>query len=109
MLLMFNFVVFYSCVNLLAIIYILTVAYLTRFFSCFSSRCTINILSNILYVVATHEHLTSIYMNNVVWLFMLLSHVSYASPFINVNYDDEGMSFITFVRRSLYPKGNNAS
>jgi hypothetical protein len=30
-------------------------------------------------------------------------------PFINVNYDDEGMSFMTFVRRSLYPKGNNAS
>jgi hypothetical protein len=23
--------------------------------------------------------------------------------------DDEGMSFMTFVRRSLYPKGNNAS
>jgi amino acid permease len=22
--------------------------------------------------------------------------------------DDEGMSFMTFVRRSLYPKGNNA-
>jgi hypothetical protein len=22
---------------------------------------------------------------------------------------DEGMSFITFVRKSLYPKGNNAS
>jgi hypothetical protein len=24
-------------------------------------------------------------------------------------YDDEGTSFMTFVRRSLYPKGNNAS
>jgi hypothetical protein len=36
---------------------------------------------------------------------MLFSHVSYASPFINVNRDDEGMSFMTFVRRSLYPKG----
>ena len=23
--------------------------------------------------------------------------------------NDEGMSFMTFVRRSLYPKGNNAS
>ena len=32
-----------------------------------------------------------------------------ASPFINVNCDHEGMSFMTFVRRSLYPKGNNAS
>jgi hypothetical protein len=39
----------------------------------------------------------------------VISHVSYASSFINVNYDDEGMSFMTFVRRSLYPKGNNAS
>jgi hypothetical protein len=36
-------------------------------------------------------------------------HVSYALSFINVYRDDEGMSFMTFVRRSLYPKGNNAS
>jgi hypothetical protein len=42
------------------------------------------------------------------WLFMLFSYVSYASPFINVNCDDEGMSFMTFVQRSLYPKRNNA-
>jgi hypothetical protein len=39
----------------------------------------------------------------------VISHVSYASSFINVYGDDEGMSFMTFVRRSLYPKGNNAS
>jgi hypothetical protein len=39
----------------------------------------------------------------------VISHVSYASSFINVNCDDEGMYFMTFVRRSLYPKGNNAS
>jgi hypothetical protein len=39
----------------------------------------------------------------------VISHVPYVSSFINVNYDDEGMSFMTFVRRSLYPKGNNAS
>ena len=39
----------------------------------------------------------------------VISHVSYASYFINVNCDDEGMFFMTFVRRSLYPKGNNAS
>jgi hypothetical protein len=39
----------------------------------------------------------------------VISHVSYASSFINVNCDDEGMSFMTFVQRSLYPKGNNAS
>ena len=36
-------------------------------------------------------------------------HVSYASSFINVYCDDEGTSFMTFIRRSLYPKGNNAS
>jgi hypothetical protein len=36
-------------------------------------------------------------------------YVSYASSFINVYCNDEGSSFMTFVRRSLYPKGNNAS
>jgi hypothetical protein len=39
----------------------------------------------------------------------VISHVSYASSFINVYYDDEGSFFMTFVRRSLYPKENNAS
>jgi hypothetical protein len=39
----------------------------------------------------------------------VVSYISYASSFINTCYDDEGMSFITFVRRSLHPKGNNAS
>jgi hypothetical protein len=39
----------------------------------------------------------------------VISHVSYASPFIDVICNDEGMSFMTFIRRSLYPKGNNAS
>jgi hypothetical protein len=39
----------------------------------------------------------------------VISHVSYVSPVINVNCDDEGMYFMTFVQRSLYPKGNNAS
>jgi hypothetical protein len=39
----------------------------------------------------------------------VISHVSYASSFINIYCDDEGTSFMTFVRRSLYPKGNNAS
>jgi hypothetical protein len=34
---------------------------------------------------------------------------SHALYFINVYRDDEGTSFMTFVRRSLYPKGNNAS
>jgi hypothetical protein len=37
----------------------------------------------------------------------VISHVSYASTSIKIHYDDEGTSFITFVRRSLYPKGNN--
>ena len=35
--------------------------------------------------------------------------VSYASTFIIIYGDDEGTSFMTFVCRSLYPKGNNAS
>jgi hypothetical protein len=39
----------------------------------------------------------------------VISHVSYASYFININCDDEGTPITTFVRRSLYPKGNNAS
>jgi hypothetical protein len=38
----------------------------------------------------------------------VISYISYASPFINIYRDDEGMSFMTFVWRSLYPKGNNA-
>jgi hypothetical protein len=38
-----------------------------------------------------------------------ISHVSYASSLINMYCDDDGTSFITFVSRSLYPKGNNAS
>jgi hypothetical protein len=39
----------------------------------------------------------------------VISHVSYASFFINVNCNDEGMSFMTFVQRSLYPKGKDVS
>jgi hypothetical protein len=39
----------------------------------------------------------------------VIFHASYASSFINVYYDDEGMFFMTFVRRSLYTKGDNAS
>jgi hypothetical protein len=38
-------------------------------------------------------------------LFLIL----YVDPFFIICYTDEGMSFITFVRNSLYPKGNNAS
>jgi hypothetical protein len=35
--------------------------------------------------------------------------VSYVSVYILAYWNDEGTSFMTFVRRSLYPKGNNAS
>jgi hypothetical protein len=38
-----------------------------------------------------------------------VSCISYASSFINVYCNDEGMSFMTFVWRSLCPKGDNAS
>jgi hypothetical protein len=39
----------------------------------------------------------------------IIFYVLYSSFFIIIYCDDEGMSFITFVRKSLYPKGNNAS
>jgi hypothetical protein len=45
-------------------------------------------------------------------MFMIIHvvfHVSYVSSFINLYCYYEGTSFMTFVRRSLYPKGNNAS
>jgi hypothetical protein len=38
-----------------------------------------------------------------------VSHVSYALTFIVIHCDYEGTSFITFVRRSLNPKGDNPS
>jgi hypothetical protein len=38
----------------------------------------------------------------------VISHISYAY-FINTYCNDEGTSFMAFIRRSLYPKGNNAS
>jgi hypothetical protein len=39
----------------------------------------------------------------------IIFHVVYDSFFIIICCGYEGMSFITFVRKSLYPKGNNAS
>jgi hypothetical protein len=39
----------------------------------------------------------------------IASYISFASSFIIIYCDDEGMSFMTFVWRSLYPKGDNAS
>jgi hypothetical protein len=38
----------------------------------------------------------------------VISYTLYESFFI-ICYADEGISFITFVQSSLYPKGNNAS
>jgi hypothetical protein len=49
-----------------------------------------------------HDHIIKIYK----WCHMIIhviSYVSYASTYINIHCDDEGTSFITFVRRSLYP------
>jgi hypothetical protein len=37
------------------------------------------------------------------------SYILYTFTYINIYRINEGISFITFVRRSLYPKGNNAS
>jgi hypothetical protein len=39
----------------------------------------------------------------------VIFYISYGSLFIIICCADEGMPFITFVRKSLYPKGNNAS
>jgi hypothetical protein len=39
----------------------------------------------------------------------VVSYTSYDSFSIFIRCADEGMFFITFVRKSLYPKGNNAS
>jgi hypothetical protein len=39
----------------------------------------------------------------------IILYALYDSFFILICYVDEGMSFIIFVRKSLYPKGNNAS
>jgi hypothetical protein len=38
----------------------------------------------------------------------VIFYVSYVLSFIIIYHDDEGTSFMTFVRRSLYPKGNYA-
>jgi hypothetical protein len=45
-------------------------------------------------------------------LVYIIFHVSCFIYFVFhyiTTFDHEGMSFMTFVRRSLYPKGNNAS
>jgi hypothetical protein len=37
----------------------------------------------------------------------VISYISYASSIIKIHRDHEGMPFMTFVWRSLYPRGNN--
>jgi hypothetical protein len=39
----------------------------------------------------------------------VILHILYDSFFVIICYVYEGMSFITFVQKSLCPKGNNAS
>jgi hypothetical protein len=41
-------------------------------------------------------------------LFLFIHDDIIKMSFINVHCDDEGTSFLTFVQRLLYPKGNNA-
>jgi hypothetical protein len=48
-------------------------------------------------------------MNDIMCLCVFIIHILYVSSFIILYHDDEGTSFMTFVQRSLYPKGNNAS
>jgi hypothetical protein len=36
-------------------------------------------------------------------------HVSYVFIYIFTHWNDEGMPFLTFVWKTLYPRGNNAS
>jgi hypothetical protein len=40
---------------------------------------------------------------------MCLNYFSYFLSFLIIRCVYEGMTFITFVRNTLYPKGNNAS
>jgi hypothetical protein len=49
-----------------------------------------------------HNHI----IKDILWYHVIIHvifHVSYASSFIDLCCDDKGKSFITFVRRSLYP------
>jgi hypothetical protein len=43
----------------------------------------------------------------ITYLMVYIVHVSYDSFFICIRCIYEGMFFVTFVRKSLYPKGNN--
>jgi hypothetical protein len=53
-----------------------------------------------------NENVNNLFLNG----YYLHSYMFYVPSFIFIYKDDEeGMSFITFVRRSLYPKGDNVS
>ena len=41
--------------------------------------------------------------------YYLYSFMFHVFSLVFVHWDDEGISFMTFVWRSLYPKGDNAS
>ena len=63
---------------------------------------------NSMLFLSVHDEIIKLYW----WCHMiirLISHISYVFSFINIYCDDEGTSFMTFVWRSLYPKGDNAS
>jgi hypothetical protein len=47
-------------------------------------------------------------MNNLM-IYSYFLYVPYDHVYISVYCNEEGMSFMTFVQRSLYPKGDNAS
>jgi hypothetical protein len=49
------------------------------------------------------------YMNDIMCLFVLSFMFHILHLLLSYNRDHEGMSFMTFVRRSLYPEWNNAS
>jgi hypothetical protein len=48
-------------------------------------------------------------MNDIMCLFVLSFMIHMFHLSLSYNRDDEGTSFMTFVRRSLYPKGNDVS
>jgi hypothetical protein len=49
------------------------------------------------------------HMNDIMCLFVLSFMFHMFHLLLSYNRDDEGTSFMTSIRRSLYPKGNNVS
>jgi hypothetical protein len=60
---------------------------------------------NSILFLSFHDYIK--WINNVTWLCILFSIFHMFPLSFNIHYDDEGMSFMIFVRRSLYPRGNN--